>query len=444
MGSGVHESRSLCGRRWHLLVMALTVALLSSGDISGQTASTGVLMGVTLDPSGAVLPGVSLHLIREDGSEAESATSDKNGQFGFLLLRPGTYGVKASKVDFKTVSQSDIHVHVTETVRLQLRLELAIRLEQTQVLSNPLMVQLDTTALGRVVNDETVSSLPLVTRNFTQITGLSPGVVVGVFNAGELGTGGIPLSQIGKSNDGIFVHGARSYDNNWQLDGISVSDVLGSGAISGGIPIPNPDTLQEFKVQTGLYDAVFGRGTGANVSVITKQGSNDFHGSLFEFLRNEALNANDYFLNTTGQPRPQLNQNQFGVALGGPIRREKLLFFTSYQGTRQKDGLAAGQSRIACSAALTEPALTDDRSRAALGRLFAGQTGALGGVAVAADGANINPVALNLLNFKLPDGSFLIPTPQTTDRSKPFASQGFSVFSEPCHFVEDQFLLNLD
>jgi len=444
MGSGVHKCRPLCGRRWRPLVMALTVALLSSGDISSQTASSGVLMGVTLDPSGAVLPGVTLHLIREDGSEAESATSDKNGQFGFLLLRPGTYEVKASKADFKTVSQSDIHVHVTETVRLQLRLELAIRLEQTQVLSNPLMVQLDTTALGRVVNDETVSSLPLVTRNFTQITALSPGVIVGVFNAGELGRGAIPLSQIGKSNDGIFVHGARSYDNNWQLDGNSVSDVLGSGVISGGIPIPNPDTLQEFKVQTGPYDAAFGPGTGANVSVITKQGSNDFHGSLFEYLRNDVLNANDYFLNTTGQARAKLNQNQFGVALGGPIRRDKLLFFGSYQGTRQKNGLAAGQSRIACSAALTEPALTDDRSRAALGRLFAGQTGALGGVAIAADGSNINPVALNLLNFKLPDGSFLIPTPQTTDRSKPFASQGFSVFSEPCHFEEDQFLLNLD
>jgi Carboxypeptidase regulatory-like domain/TonB dependent receptor len=424
--------------------MALTVALFSSRSIQGQTSSTGALTGETLDPSGAVLPGVILQLITEGGSKAESATSDKNGQFGFLLLRPGIYEVRASKPDFKPISQSDIHVHVTETVRLQLHLELAIRVEKTQVLSNPLMIQLDTSALGRVVNDETVNGLPLVTRNFTQITGLSPGVTVGVYNAGELGTGAIPLSQIGKSNDGIFVHGARSYDNNWQLDGISVSDVLGSGVISGGIPIPNPDTLQEFKVQTGLYDASFGRGTGANVSVVTKQGSNDVHGSLFEFLRNDALNANDYFLNSTGQGRPELNQHQFGVALGGPIRREKLLFFSSYQGTRQKNGLAAGQSRIACSAALTEPVLTDDRSRAALGRMFAGQTGALGGVAIAADGSNINPVALNLLNVKLPDGSFLIPTPQTIDRSKPFASQGFSVFSEPCRFEEDQFLLNLD
>jgi hypothetical protein len=195
--------------------------------------------------------------------------------------------------------------------------------------------------------------------------------------------GGTTLSQIGKSNDGIYSHGSRSYDNNWQLDGISVSDVLGAGSISGGIPLPNPDTLQEFKVQTGLYDASFGRGSGANVSVVTKQGGNRFHGSLFEFLRNEALNANDYFLNETGQTRAELKQNQFGGTLGGPIRKDKLLFFVSYQGTRQENGIAVGQSRVACSAASTEPALADNRSPAALGKLFGGMTGALGGAAVA-------------------------------------------------------------
>ena len=120
----------------------------------------------------------------------------------------GLIRLQASRADFKPMSQPDIHVHVTETLRLELHLELATRVEQTQVSSDPMMVQLDTSALGRAVNKETVSSLPLVTRNFTQITGLSPGVAVGVYNAGELGTGGTALSQIGKSNDGIFVHGA--------------------------------------------------------------------------------------------------------------------------------------------------------------------------------------------------------------------------------------------
>lgn len=337
-----------------------------------------------------------------------------------------------------------MNIHVTETRRFEFHLRLATHFESAQVLSAPLMVQLDSSALGRVVNENAVGNLPLVTRNFAQLTGLSAGVAVGVYNAGELGLGGTALSQIAKSNDGIFVHGLRSYDNNWQLDGISVSDVQGSATGSGGIPLPNPDTIREFKVQTGLYDAVFGRYAGANTSVITKTGGSDYHGSVFEFWRNSVLNANDFFLNETGQQRPDLKQNQFGFTLGGPIKKNKLLFFGSYQGTRQLNGLAAGQSRNACSASLSEPPLTNDRSPAALGKLFGGMTGALGGTAVKPDGSNINPVALALLNFRLPDGRFLIPTPQTVDPSKPFAEQGFSTFTEPCQFAEDQVLVNAD
>ena len=294
-----------------LLLLGLTLALLSSRSMYCQTASTGALTGVTLDPTGVALPHTSVHIESLDGTETRAISSDENGAFGFFLLPPGTYEVQASKVDFKPVIQPDIHVYVTETLRLQLHLELATRVDKAQVFSDPLMVQLDTSALGRIVDKETIRGLPLVTRNFAQIAGLSPGVVVGVQNAGEVGTGGTALSQIGKSNDGMFVHGARSYDNNWQLDGISVSDVQGSGSISGGIPIPSPDTLEEFKMQTGLYDAAFGRAAGANVSVITKGGSNGYHGTVFEFLRNDVLNANDFFSNRTGQNRPVLKQNQF-------------------------------------------------------------------------------------------------------------------------------------
>jgi hypothetical protein len=161
-------------RRLPLLWATLIIALLSSRNVYGQTASTGALTGVTLDPSGATLPGVSVRLARSDGTETMAVSSDENGLFRFFLLPPGTYQVRASKVDFKPLSQSDIHVHVTETIRLQLHLALATRAEETQVFSNTLMVQLDTSALGRVVDKEAVSRLPLVTRNFTQITGLSP------------------------------------------------------------------------------------------------------------------------------------------------------------------------------------------------------------------------------------------------------------------------------
>jgi hypothetical protein len=202
--------------------------------------------------------------------------------------------------------------------------------------------------------------------------------------------------------------------------------------------------VQEFKVQTGLYDASFGRATGAVISVVTKEGGADYHGTLFEFLRNDVFDADDFFLNETGQPRPSLKQNQFGLTIGGPIKRDKAFFFGSYEGTRQVNGVAAGQARVACSASLSSPPLTDDRSAAELGQLFGGMKGQLGGVAIESDGSNINPAALALLNFRLPDGRYLIPTPQVVDTSKPFAGQGFSVFTEPCRFEEDQYLLNFD
>ena len=422
----------------------IILSSLFSGSDSAQTASTGALDGVAFDPSNAVLPGVSIQVQKESGGEVESTLSDENGRFVIQLLPPGTYQLQASKANFRTLTLSKLHVYVTETLRLELHLQVAEHVERSEVSSSPQMLQTSNSVLGRIVNQPAVQGLPLATRNFAQIIGLSPGVSVGVYNAGELGLGGIALSQIAASNDGIYVHGARSYDNNYQMDGISVSDVQGSAAGSGGIPIPNPDSVQEFKVQTALYDAGFGRYGGANVSLVTRTGGDDFHGTVFEFLRNEVLNANDFFLNQTGQPRPILKQNQFGLAFGGPIRRDKLLFFGSYQGTRQVNGLAAGQSRTACTASLAEPPLTSDRSATAIGQLFAGMKGALGGTAVNADGSNINPVALALLNFKLPDGSLLIPTPQTVNPSKPFFSQGFSVFSDPCHFEENQFSTNLD
>jgi len=425
---------------WTLII---AVSLGFPNQVCAQTPSTGALTGITVDPSGAAIPGVILRLVKE-GGEAKSTVSDEDGRFAFRFLTPGKYQIQASKADFRPLKLPSLAISVTETLRVELQLYLATHSEQAQVSAEPVLVQADSAALGRVVSQTAISSLPLVTRNFAQITALSPGIAVGVYNAGELGLGGIALSQIAKSNDGIYVHGARSYDNNFQLDGISVNDVQGSAAGSGGIPIPNPDSIQEFKVQTGLYDAGYGRYAGANVSLITRTGENDFHSTLFEFLRNEALNANDFFLNRTGQRRPDLKENQFGFTLGGPMKKDKLFFFGSYQGTRQVNGLAAGQSRTACTASFNEPPLTDDRSSAALGKLFGGTGGQLGGVSIKPDGSNINPVALTLLNFKLPDGRFLVPTPQTVNPAKPFAQQGFSVFSEPCDFNDDQFSFNVD
>ena len=439
------RAEGLQHRRRSALLLIMAIAALFSNHLLGQTASTGALTGLVLDPSGAVLSGAAVRLTNHETGATDSAIANEGGSFSFLLLPPGDYEVQASKSgSVPLFARGTASVRVTETAHLNLHLQLTTLIQSMQISAEPTMLQTDSSALGKVVNETAVSGLPLVTRNFAQIASLSPGVMTGVYNAGELGLGGTALSQIAESNDGIFVHGARSYDNNFQVDGVSVSDVQGSAAGSGGIPIPNPDSIQEFKVQTGLYDAAYGRYAGANVSLITKTGGNALHGTVFEFFRNTSLNANDFFLNQTNQPRPVLNQNQFGFALGGPIKKDRLFFFGSYQGTRQVNGLAAGQSRTACTASLSEPPLTNDRSAAALGQMFGGLAGAQGGTAIKPDGSNINPVALALLNFKLPDGSFLIPTPQTVDPTKPLSQQGFSVFSDPCHFSEDQYVANLD
>ncbi len=444
MSSAFHQNE-LQRRRRRVLLATMIISVLFSSQMRAQTTSTGALTGLVLDQSGAVLPGTVVILTNQETRVTYSAASDGDGRFSFLLLRPGDYKVQASTTDSVPLTASaTASVTVTETAHLDLHLRLTTVIQSMKVSSEPTMLQTDSSALGGVVNETAVSGLPLVTRNFAQITGLSPGVVAGVYNAGELGLGGTALSQIAASNDGIFVHGARSYDNNFQIDGISVSDVQGSADGSGGIPMPNPDSIQEFKVQTALYDAAYGRYAGANVSLVTKTGGNAFHGTFFEFLRNKELNANDFFLNRTDQPRAVLTQNQFGFAFGGPIRKEKLLVFGSYQGTRQVNGLAAGQSRTACTASMSEPPLTNDRTSTALGKMFGGMAGTEGGTAVTSDGSNINPAALALLNLKLPDGSFLIPTPQTVDASKPLAQQGFSVLTDPCHFSEDQYLANVD
>ena len=434
---------ALVARRGRLLLATLAIAAIST-NLFSQTASTGALAGKILDPSGAVVPGAEIQLTNPNSSEFRSQTSDGGGNFRFLLLPPGKYLLQANKTGFAAVRLPDVTVLITETLDLQLHLSLATVKGTVQVSYEAPMVQTNTIALGRVVNQTAVVGLPLVTRNFAQIASLSPGVATGVSNAGELGPGGTAMSQIDKSNDGLFVHGARSYDNNFELDGISVSDVQGSSSASGGIPLPNPDAIQEFKVQTGLYSASYGRYGGANISVVTKSGTDFYHGDVFEFFRNDVLNANDYFLKRTGQPRPTLRQNQFGFDVGGPIKHDKLLFFGSYQGTRQINALASGQARTGCTVSLSTPPITNDRTAAAIGKLFGGMRGALGGVAILPDGSNINPVALKLLNFKLTNGSYLIPTPQTLESANTFASQGFSTISEPCSYDADQFLINGD
>jgi hypothetical protein len=420
------------------------LAILGATRCLSQTASTGALIGQVLDPTGKGIAHVFVEAKNEDMAANRSTVSDDEGRFVLPLVPPGTYQISAAESGYSQEQSIQVSVPVTETIRLSIPMKVAGVAETVSVQANVSQLQDDSTALGNVVQGQTIQDLPLASRNFTQIVDLSPGVLTGVNNAGQLGVGSGGLSQIDPGNDGIFVHGSRSYDNGYEFDGVPVNDLQGSSNASGGIPIPSPDAIEQFKVQTGLYDVSFGEHAGASVSLVTKSGTNGIHGSAFEFFRNDVLNANDYFLNLAGQPRADLKQNQFGATIGGPIRHDRLFYFGSYQGTRQSNGLAANQARIACSASFVTPPLTSDRSAQALGGLFAGSRGAFGGVAIKEDGSNINPVAVEILNFKLPNGSYLIPSPQVVDTSKPVAIQGLTALSAPCHFDEDQVLANLD
>jgi outer membrane receptor protein involved in Fe transport len=414
---------------------------LAAGALA-QNPGTGAIAGTVLDSSGAVIPGAEITVVNPATGETRSTISGASGMFRVPLLLPGSYDIRVSKAGFKVAKLTGISVAVAEVTVIDITLEVGTVAEEIQVTAEPALVQTESSVLGRVVPEQVVTGLPLVTRNYTQILSLSPGIVTDVTNAGELGRGSGGLSG---STGGIHVNGARSMDNNFQMNGIGINDLMGSGSSSGGVAIPNPDTIQEFKVQTSQYDAAYGRNAGGNVEVVTKSGANEFHGTLFEFYRDRALNANDYFSNRAGQPKPALHQNQFGGTLGGPIKKDKAFFFGSYQGTRQKNGVASE-----CSSSVLLPPLTEDRSAAAIGALFAGQRGlfqnAFGGVgpAVAADGSNINPVALQLLQMRLPNGEYFIPTPQTIDPSQPLSRQGFSVFHDPCTFTEDQGMANFD
>lgn len=399
-----------------------------------QTASTGALTGSVTDISGALIAGVEITATNEATGEARTAVSRENGSYLIPLLPPGSYRVEFSKVGFKTAVRSALEINVTETARLDVRLELGAVEEQVTVIAEAELLQTESSALGHVTDRTLVGNLPLVTRNYTQIVTLSPGIAASVSNAAELGRG-----SGGTSQGNFRAHGASGADNNFQMNGVQINDLQASSFVSGGVAIPNPDTIQEFKVQTGLYDASYGRNAGANVNVVTKSGGNEFHGTVFEFFRNDALNANEFFRNKAGQKKGVLKQNQFGFTLGGPVKKDQLLFFISYQGMRQINGVSGGGT-----SSFFSPPFTNDRSRAALGRLFGGQAGALGGVTVAADGSNISPQALALLNLKLPNGQFAVPTPQTINPAQPLALQGFSTFSIPADFDEDQFLVNLD
>src|SRR6202008_2206436 len=223
----------------------------------------------------------------------------------------------ASAPGFETAIDNSVAVVAGETTTLELKMNVGKANDTVEVSGAADLAQTETSTLGRAIDEEAIQSLPLANRNYTQLIALSPGVVVELPNADALG----------RNNQNVSANGSKTTSNNIQFNGIDANN-LSQNSASGyqsevGTAVPSPDTIAEFKVQTGNYDAGYGRGAGANVDFISRSGSNKFHGSAWEYLRNDALNANDFFAKRNGQARPVLKQNQFGFTIGGPIRKNK-------------------------------------------------------------------------------------------------------------------------
>jgi hypothetical protein len=424
--------------------LCLVALVLFTNQLVAQSAGTGALAGTVTDTSGGVVAGATVTATSTDTNQTRQAVTGADGGYRFSLLPPATYRVKFTATGFKTAEVSSVVVNVTETPVLDRTLEVGSQTEQVTIEAAAETLQTATSTLGNTVGTRTVTQLPLSSRNYTQILALSAGTNSGANNA----------TALGKGTQNMSVNGNDPGQNNFQMDGVNITNFANSGSANdaslyAGVGIPSPDAIQEFKVQTSTYDASYGRNPGANVNVVTKSGTNQIHGSAFEFFRNSVLNANDFFYNrnnpASATTKQALNQNQFGGALGGPIKKDKFFIFGSYQGTRQKNGLASQ----GVTTALLPPIPAGDRSapgfRAALGAASCPQNHPgdnnfktpSGSQNVSCDGSNINPVALNILNIKLPNGQYYFP-------SSGVAGYKQATFTSPAIYNGDQGLINGD
>ncbi len=248
------------------------------------------MKGILTDPDGKSAPNAVVRLLDQGTAQQLETRTTEGGAYAFTFLPPGKYQFSAELPGFRPILRS-LTVDIAGTVTIDATFELAQTAEQVQVVSEVQQVDSSTSDVGIVVEQKLVTALPLSSRNFTQILALSPGVNASVANAGALGRNSVNISA----------NGSRPYDNSLVLNGLVAENPMSQGfdddVDKGGVPIPSPDALMEFKVQTALYDAELGRQGGAVINAVTKSGTNKFSGSIYEFLRNDDLNANDFFRN---------------------------------------------------------------------------------------------------------------------------------------------------
>jgi hypothetical protein len=324
------------------------ISLIATTAIAVGRAPSGTIAGRVVDATGAILAGATVTAVDVGTSASVTTTTDGRGRYVLAELPIGTYSVAVALAGFRRLEVRPVDLHVDDVLALDFRLEPAVLTEEVRVEAPALRSQ--TAAVGTVVTREFIENLPLNGRSFHSLLELTPGVV---------------LVQASATSPGQFsVNGQRSNANYFTVDGVSAnvgsSTTFGLGnGIGGTLPgvtatggtsgLVSVDALEEFRVQTSTYAPEFGRSPGANVSVVTRAGTNALHGTLFDYVRNDALDATDWFINRGGGSNPPLRQNDFGGVVGGPVRRNEVFFFLSYEGLRL---------RVPQAASVTVPSLS--------------------------------------------------------------------------------------
>ena len=288
-------------------------------------STSGRIVGRVADPTGAVLANVKITLINEATGASRDTQTNASGDFNFVEVVPGSYRVDFELTGFKKNVQTSVLVNVNQVVTLNSVLQVGASQEVVEVTSEAPQVDTTSTQLGAVINNRSVNELPLNTRDTYQFLQLQPGVQA------QLGNGNGSLFYGSQDTGSVSVNGGRTRANNFSVNGGDANDQF----VNLPTIQPSPDSVEEFRVITNTFDAEYGRNSGSVVNVITKSGTNAFHGDLFEYFRNTILDAQGYFNST----RPQWNQNQFGGTIGGPIKKDSSFFFVSYEGRRIRQGI---------------------------------------------------------------------------------------------------------
>lgn len=291
---------------------------------------TGSISGVVTDPSGAVIADATVVATNTQTGIKTTATTDSKGFYSLPALGVGNYVLEISHQGFKTQRVTGLTIDANSALRTDAMLQLGAAVETMVVTGDAVHVETESTQMGDVITGKAMTAVPLNGRAYTDLLALQPGV--SPYTAGDSGTPGISDRAVdgGLNSGNQSVNGQRESANGFMVNGSNVEE----GKNNGAAIIPNLDSISEFRIITNNFDSEYGNYSGGQINVVTKSGTNGIHGSGFEFLRNTALDAKNYFAASTDKT-PVFRQNQFGGTIGGPIKRDKTFFFIDYQATRQ-------------------------------------------------------------------------------------------------------------